>query len=65
VRRWKIADQTDNIQTKGMEVNRNGNAVTYTIFNVRKRNFRPAMYFWPIPQNEVGKSPELIQNPGY
>lgn len=65
VRRWKIAEQTDNIQTTGMEVNRNGNAVTYTIFNVRKRNFRPAMYLWPIPQSEVAKSPELIQNPGY
>ena len=65
VRRWKIAQQTDNIQTTGMEVNRNGNAVTYKIFNVRKRNFRPAMYLWPIPQAEVAKSPELFQNPGY
>jgi hypothetical protein len=65
VRRWKIAEQTDNIQTKGMEINRNGNAVTYKIFNVRKRNFRNAMYLWPIPQSEVAKSPELIQNPEY
>jgi hypothetical protein len=65
VRRWKIADQTDNIQTKGMEVNRNGNAATYTTFDVRKRNFRPAMYLWPIPQAEVAKSLEVIQNPGY
>jgi hypothetical protein len=65
VRRWKIAEQTDNIQTMGMEVNRNGAAVTYTQFAVRKRNFRPAMYLWPLPQSEVAKSPELIQNPGY
>ncbi|MBB5394093.1 RagB/SusD family nutrient uptake outer membrane protein [Mucilaginibacter sp. AK015] len=65
VRRWKIAEQTDNIQTKGLEINRNGNAATYTIFNVRKRNFRPAMYLWPLPQTEVAKSPELFQNPGY
>ncbi|AMR34541.1 hypothetical protein A0256_12890 [Mucilaginibacter sp. PAMC 26640] len=65
VRRWKIADQTDNIQTTGMEVNRNGNAATFTIFNVRKRNFRPAMYFWPLPQSEVAKSADVIQNPGY
>ncbi|WP_203235067.1 RagB/SusD family nutrient uptake outer membrane protein [Mucilaginibacter terrigena] len=65
VRRWKIAEQTDNIQTKGMEITRNGNAATYKIFNVRKRNFRTAMYLWPIPQSEVAKSPELIQNPGY
>jgi hypothetical protein len=65
VRRWKIAEQTDNIQTKGMEINRNGNEVTYKIFDVRKRNFRPAMYLWPLPQAEVAKSPEVIQNPGY
>ncbi|TFF38181.1 RagB/SusD family nutrient uptake outer membrane protein [Mucilaginibacter psychrotolerans] len=65
VRRWKIADATDNIQTTGMEVNRTGTAVTYTIFPVRKRNFRTAMYLWPIPQSEVAKSAELIQNPGY
>jgi hypothetical protein len=65
VRRWKIADQTDNIQTKGMQIDRNGTAVTYTIFDVRKRNFRTAMYLWPLPQTEVAKSPSLIQNPGY
>jgi hypothetical protein len=65
VRRWKIADQTDNIQTKGMQVDRKGTAVTYTIFDVRKRNFRTAMYLWPLPQTEVAKSPSLIQNPGY
>jgi hypothetical protein len=65
VRRWKIAEQTDNIQTMGMEVNRNGTAVTYKQFPVRKRNFRTAMYLWPLPQTEVAKSPELVQNPGY
>ncbi|MBK0380822.1 RagB/SusD family nutrient uptake outer membrane protein [Mucilaginibacter segetis] len=65
VRRWKIAEQTDNIQTMGMEVNRNGNTVTYSTFPVRKRNFRTAMYLWPFPQSEVAKSPELVQNPGY
>jgi hypothetical protein len=65
VRRWKIADQTDNIQTMGMEVDRNGNTVTYKTFPVRQRNFRKAMYLWPFPQSEVAKSPELTQNPGY
>ncbi len=65
VRRWKIADQTENIQSMGMEVDRNGTAVTYKTFDVRKRNFRTAMYLWPIPQSEVAKSPEMVQNPGY
>lgn len=65
VRRWMIADQTDNIMTTGMEVDRNGNAVTYKTFSVRQRHFRQAMYLWPFPQSEVAKSPELHQNPGY
>ena len=65
VRRWKIAPQTENIQSMGMEVNRNGGAVTYKPFNVTKHNFRPAMYLWPFPLSETGKSPELVQNPGY
>lgn len=65
VRRWKIADQTDNILSMGMEVDRNGNSVIYKPFAVRQRNFRTAMYLWPFPQSEVAKSPELIQNPGY
>lgn len=65
VRRWKIAPQTENIQSQGMEVDRNGNAVTYKVFNVTKHNFRPAMYLWPFPISETGKSPELVQNPGY
>jgi hypothetical protein len=65
VRRWKIAPQTENVQATGMEVNRNGNAVSYKTFNVTKHSFRPAMYLWPFPLSETGKSPTLVQNPGY
>ncbi|KAA2243864.1 RagB/SusD family nutrient uptake outer membrane protein [Chitinophaga agrisoli] len=65
VRRWKIAPQTESIQAQGMEVNRNGSTVAYKVFNVTKHNFRPAMYLWPFPISETGKSPELVQNPGY
>lgn len=65
VRRWMIADQTENRTMHGMEVHRNGNNVSYETFEVRKRVFRQAMYFWPIPYAEVAKSPELIQNPFY
>ena len=65
VRRWKIAMQTENVQAQGMEVDRNGAAVTFKTFNLTKHNFRPAMYLWPFPLSETGKSPTLIQNPGY
>lgn len=65
VRRWKIAAETENKQMTGMEVRRNGSTVTYTIFPVRKHNFREAMYLWAIPQSETAKSPELKQNPSW
>lgn len=65
VRRWKIAEQTDNMQMNGMEITRNGGVATYRIFPVRKHNFRKAMYLWAIPQGETAKSPELKQNPSW
>jgi len=65
VRRWLIADQTENLEEQGMEVDRNGSNATYNIFAVRKHNFRTAMYLWPFSQTEIGKGSGLIQNPGY
>lgn len=64
VRRWMIAEQTDNLQMHGLEVDR-APAVSYKLFNVRKHNFSKAMYLWPISQTEIIKSPELLQNPLY
>lgn len=65
VRRWKIAEQTETKMMNGMEVKRAGSNVSYTIFPVRKHNFRTAMYLWAIPQSETAKSPELTQNPSW
>jgi hypothetical protein len=65
VRRWMIAEETLNRVMHGMEVHRDGDELTYQTFNVRTRVFRKAMYFWPIPQKETAKSPELLQNPFY
>jgi hypothetical protein len=64
VRRWMIAEQTENQMMHGMEVDR-GASVVYKPFNVRKHNFTKAMYLWPLPLSEVAKSPELLQNPLY
>lgn len=64
VRRWMLGD-TQNQQMHGMEVRRGNGQVTYQVVAVDKHNFRPEMYYWPIPMSEVGKSPELEQNPGY
>ena len=65
VRRWMIAEQTDDQNAIGMEITRDGNEASFKTFVVRKRAFRKAMYFWPIPYNETAKSVELLQNPYY
>ena len=65
VRRWKIAENTENKLMHGMEVRRNGSTVTYHPFDVRQHRFTPAMYLWPLPLREISKSPELAQNPLY
>ncbi|MFT3903010.1 MAG: RagB/SusD family nutrient uptake outer membrane protein [Niabella sp.] len=65
VRRWFIAGDTEGTQMHGMKVTRtsNGPATKFEVFNVRKRNFRDAMYLFPIPQAEIAKSKTLQQNP--
>ncbi|MBZ4191362.1 RagB/SusD family nutrient uptake outer membrane protein [Niabella sp. 3A5MI-3] len=64
VRRWLIAGSTENTQLHGMKVTRRANVpAVFETFDVRKRNFRNAMYLFPIPQAEVAKSSRLLQNP--
>jgi hypothetical protein len=65
VRRWMIAEQTENLQMHGLEVDRAGTLTSYKLFNVRKHNFTKSMYLWPLPLQEIAKSPELLQNPLY
>ena len=66
IRRWKIAPQTENAETHGMEITRAADGkFSYRTVVVRKHVFTDAMYFWPIPQSELVKSPALVQNPGY
>ncbi|MDL2257115.1 RagB/SusD family nutrient uptake outer membrane protein [Bacteroidales bacterium OttesenSCG-928-I14] len=66
VRRWKIAETTENKMMHGLEITLNEDGTkTAREFNVRQHIFRPAMYFWPIPYEETSKSLDLKQNPGY
>lgn len=66
VRRWKIAEQTENQMMHGLEINYAADgSINTKIVNVRQHVFRPAMYFWPLPYDEVSRSEELLQNPGY
>lgn len=70
VRRWMIAEKTENQPMHGLEITRvvdESNKVTYESreFVVRNHVFRKAMYFWPIPYAEIVKTPALKQNPYY
>ena len=65
VRRWKIADQTENLLMHGTEPIKIGANTTYNTIEVRKHNFAEKMHLWPLPQSEVAKSVDLLQNPGY
>ncbi len=65
VRRWKIADITENKPLMGMRIVKNpDNSKTYTPIVVQERKFVPAMYLFPIPKNELDRV-AIEQNPGY
>ncbi len=66
VRRWKVADQ----YLAGMERGLNTMATTMEEFvqvqDIREYKFEtPKNYLMPIPQSEINKNPNLIQNIGY
>ena len=65
VRRWMIAEDTDNRMMHGFEITGNGEQKTGRIIDTRQHTFRKAMYFYPIPYKETVKSPDLLQNPYY
>lgn len=67
-RRWLIAPDTDGGPFWGMNVDA-GNSFTDTGFYERTifetRVFKPAYYFYPIPQGEIDRSKNVVQNPGW
>lgn len=66
VRRWKIADQTENFEAKGIKIVKKANGdKSYSFYKVQDRKFLPQHYLFPIPQTERDKNSLLEQNPGY
>jgi hypothetical protein len=70
VRRWKIADSTENVPAYGMSVvvnPANPSGYTYTKkIALAGRAFLPSQYWLPIPLTEIQASNnQLQQNPGY
>jgi len=67
VRRWKIAEQTENVDAKGIKIVKNEDGTkSYSIVKVDVRSFTaPNHYLFPIPNSEIRKNNLLEQNPGY
>lgn len=67
VRRWRIAEQTENEPAYGIEITRNGNSLSYERrIALDGRRFLPQHYWLPIPREEIQASNnQLEQNPGY
>lgn len=67
VRRWKIAEQTENVPAYGIDITKNGDTFSY----VKKvaldgRSFAIKHYWLPIPREEIQASNNTLQqNPGY
>ncbi|WP_295795803.1 RagB/SusD family nutrient uptake outer membrane protein [Mucilaginibacter sp.] len=65
VRRWKIADVTENKPLMGVVITKNGNgSKTYNYTQVQTRAFKPQHYLLPIPTSEINRT-KLVQNTGY
>lgn len=70
IRRWKIleevltnADGIDITQVNNLD---NGTTTTtWKVIEVQTRNPVKKMYWIPIPNDEMKKAPQLVQNPGY
>jgi len=66
VRRWNIAESTLGADLKGMDIVKNADgSFKYTPYVVEKRVFAPKMYYYPIPNSEILKQKNLVQNTGW
>jgi hypothetical protein len=67
VRRWKIADVTENKPAQGISITKSGSTLTYTTkVALDGRAFNPRMYWLPIPRAEIQASGgKIAQNTGY
>lgn len=64
VRRWKEGDKHfKNIVE--MKITKNGDDIYTYERKVKERSWDDKMYFFPIPQSEKSKNPNLEQNPGW
>lgn len=69
-RRWNIAKDVENGHVTGLAVYKDEDDGFYREVQVKEVSFAYKTYsrrknFWPIPQTEITKNPNLDQNPGW
>ena len=62
VRRWRAGDTQRSIVQ--MQITKNNDTYTYKRV-ISNRYWDDKMYLFPIPDSEIRKNPNLIQNPGW
>ncbi len=66
LRRWKDAVERFNEPITGWNIYGREKESYYNITTVYQQPFvAPRDYLWPIPQSEIIKNPNLVQNPGW
>lgn len=72
VRRWKIADKEENEPIYGVDINKSydNRDQFYQKVAVREKaytykSFSRRQNFWPIPNDEIVRNPNLVQSPGW
>lgn len=63
-RRWKIAETTDGGPFYGMDTDANP-PLFYTRWVFETRIFKKSYYLFPIPQSEIDRDKNIVQNPGW
>lgn len=63
IRRWKIGPETTKI--KRVSISKAGEELSFAYSASDDRLWDDKMYFYPIPQAEMYKNPNLVQNPGW
>ena len=62
LRRWEAPINTT---VQGMRIDKQGEVLTYTKFDVERRDYRDHMYYGPIPNGEILQWSNLKQNRGW
>ncbi len=72
LRRWKMAvDVLDGKKVHGLFITKDANNPSNLTYEIKEAANRPTyvflehFYVLPIPQDEIDKDPNLVQNPGY